>query len=95
MAHTTTWRPFLGNENGKLPAYAYAFPSQRIDPLIDVCCVRIAIEHFATISDVSDDDRKNAFNNIKKAAEYFHMEIYGDSFEEMLRRPQVEVISRD
>ena len=95
MAHTTTWKPWLGSPEDSIPAYAYAFPRQRIDPLIDAVCVRSAIEHFHLVPEVSDEDRREAFDNIKQAALYFHMEIYGDTYEEMWRLPQVEVIPRD
>lgn len=95
MAHTTTWRPWLGEGDSNLPAYVYAFPRQMIDPLIDAVCVRSALEHFHSIPQVTDDDRREAFDNIKKAAAHFHMEVYGDTYEEMCTRPQVEVIPRD
>ena len=95
MAHTTTWKPLNGTGDGILPASAFAFPKQRLEPLVDAFCVRSALEHFHMISEVSDEERQTAFDNIKEAAEYFHLEIYGDSFEEMCRRPQVEVIPMD
>jgi len=94
MAHTTTWRPWLA-EGETLPAYVYAFPKQKIDPLTDAICVRSALEHFHTIQEVSDDERMEAFDNIRLAALFFHVEVYGDTYEEMLHRPQVEIIPRD
>ncbi len=95
MAHTTTWRPLAGIDEGKLPSYVFAFPKQRIDPMTDVFDVRYALEHFATIPEVSDEDREVAFDNIRKAAEYFHLELYGETYEDMCCRPQVEVIPLD
>ena len=95
MAHTTTWEPWRGDGGGTLPASVYAFPRQRIDPLIDAVCVRSALEHFHTIAKVSEDEKRAAFDNIKKAAEHFHVEVYGDTYEEMCCRPQVEVLPRD
>lgn len=95
MAHTTTWKPLRGDVDGNLPSYVFAFPNQRIDPLLDAFGVRNALEHFGTIPEVSDEDCRVAFDNIKKAAEHFHLEVYGDTYEEMCCRPQVEVIPRD
>ena len=95
MANTPTWKPWDGDAAVSMPAYVYAFPRQHIDPLIDAICVRSALEHFHTISEVSDEDRREAFDNIKKAAAHFHMEVYGDTYEEMCTRPQVEVLPRD
>lgn len=95
MPHTTTWRPWSGNENGSLPGYVFAFPRQRIDPLIDAICVRSALEHFHAIPEVSDEDRQEAFDNIKMAALHYHVEVDGDTYEEMCSRPQVEIVPRD
>ena len=95
MANTTTWKPWLGNDDGKLPAYVYAFPHQKIDPLIDSICVRDALEHFHLISQVSTEERNAAFENIKVAAKHFHVEVYGDTYEEMSHLPQVEILPRD
>lgn len=94
MAHTTTWEPWRGGDGATLPASAYAFPRQRIDPLVDAVCVRSAIEHFGTVP-VSEEERTIAFDNIKKAARHFHVEVYGDTYEEMCCIPQVEVLPRD
>lgn len=95
MAHTTTWKPWRDSGDGKIPAHVYAFPKQRIDPLIDAIGVRTAIEHFHTIPEVSDEDRAIAFDNIKKAADFYHVEICGDTYEDMCRKPQPEVLPRD
>ena len=95
MAHTTTWKPLNGYADGNLPSYVFAFPEQRIDPLIDAFGVRTALEHFDKIAQVSDEDRQTTFFNIKKAAEHFHVEVDGETYEEMCCRPQVEVIPLD
>jgi hypothetical protein len=57
--------------------------------------VRAAIEHLDTVPEVSDEDRREAFNNIKKAADFYHVEICGDTYEDMCRRPQSEILPRD
>ena len=93
MAYTTTWQPWVGD--GAPPAYVYAFPRLMIDPLTDALCVRSALEHFHTVAGATDEDRLVAFGNIKRAAEFFHLEVDGDTYEQMCSRPQVEVIPRD
>ena len=95
MAHTTTWEPLHGDDDGTLPENVYAFPRFRKDPLIDAVHVRDAMEHFHTVDGVDEEERHQAFCNIKKAAEHFHVEIYGDTYEEMCCRPQVEILPRD
>jgi hypothetical protein len=95
MAHTTTWEPWRGDDDGNLPESAYAFPRRKIDPLTDAVNVRSALEHFHTINEVSDEEKEIAFDNIKKAAEHFHVEVYGETYEQMCSVPQVEVLPRD
>ena len=95
MAHTTTWEPCRGAGDSNLPTTAFAFPRQRIDPLTDAMDVRSALEHFNAINEVSEDDRRVAFENIKKAAEHFHVEVYGETYEEMCHLPQVEILPKD
>ncbi len=95
MAHTTTWEPTLGDDDGTLPGHAFAYPKQRQILLIDAVCVRSAIDRFHTIPEVSDEERCEAFQNIKRAAELFHVEIDGNTYEEMCGKPQVEVLPRD
>jgi hypothetical protein len=93
MANTTKWKPWQGD--GALPAHVYAFPKQRIDPLIDATDVRSALSHIHEIGEVSDEERRLAFDNIKSAAEHFHVAVDGDTYDEMCRRPQPEVAPRD
>jgi len=81
MAIPTTWRP--RDMHGKLteakermlPDSAFAFPKQRKAPLTGVGPVRDAIAHFAEFEDVSDEDRDLAFENIRKAAKHYHVEV--------------------
>lgn len=95
MAHTTTWEPWDGDAEGRLPQHVFAFPARRAEPLIDAPGVRSAIERIHLIPEVSDEERCQAFDNIKKAARHFNVEICGDTYEEMGARPQVEIIPRD
>ena len=65
MAHTTTWAPLYGDNDGTLPEHVYAFPRHKKDPLIDAVHVRSALEHFHTIEEIDEEERHLAFRNIK------------------------------
>lgn len=79
MAGNATWRP--QDTHGKLseareqglPDSAFAFPKQRKGPLTGAAYVRDAIAGFSKFEDVSDEDRDLAFENIRKAAEHYHV----------------------
>ena len=81
MATKATWRPH--DTHGKLseareqelPDSAFAFPAQRKGPLTGASYVADAIAHFAEFEDVSDEDRDLAFENIRKAAAHYHVEM--------------------
>ena len=68
----TTWKPYEKHgeltERSDLPDSVFAFPKQRKEPMTDASHVRNAIARFDQTIDVSDEDRKLAFANIKKAA---------------------------
>ncbi len=76
MANETTWRP--NPTHGKpalaaLPESAFAFSTRRALPLTDEGSVRAAIEAFAEVEAVDDDDRERAFANIRKAAAFYRV----------------------
>ena len=81
MAGNATWRPH--DTHGRLseakeqalPDSAFAFPAQRKGPLTAASYVADAIERFSEFEDVSDDDRDLAFENIRKAAAHYHVEM--------------------
>ena len=85
----TTWMPYT--EHGKihdraeLPESAYAFPSQRKEPLTDADHVRNALARFDQVEGVSDADRDLAFANIKKAAAHYGIDIRETSLREVGR----------
>ena len=80
MSTKATWKPHT--EHGKLttqsdlPESVFAFPNQRKEPLTDASHVRNALARFDQVQAVSDDDRDLAFANIKKAAEYYGVEVH-------------------
>jgi len=81
MTEETTWKPY--SESGKLsyvekenlPESVFAFPDKRKEPLTDAAHVRDALARFDQVQGVSDEERDLAFRNIKKAAEYYGMNV--------------------
>jgi hypothetical protein len=92
----TTWEPYdehggLGSkERGELPDSAYAFPQQHKEPLTDASHVRNAIARFDQVTGVSDADRDLAFANIRKAAQYYGIEMNETDWHQLGRRPHTE-----
>ena len=84
-----TWKPHEKHgeltERSDLPDTVFAFPKERKEPLTDASHVRNAIARFDQVEDVSDDDRDLAFENIKKAAEYYGVEMGETSWEQLGR----------
>jgi hypothetical protein len=68
-----------------LPDSAFAFPKDRKEPLTDASHVRNAIARFDQVKGVSDDDRRQAWANIKKAARHYDVEVSEDSWKELMR----------
>jgi len=78
---TTTWKPHTKHgeldaaDRDELPDSVYAFPKERKEPLTDAEHVRNALARFDQVKDVTDEEREQAFANIKKAAKHFDVEI--------------------
>ena len=87
MYTKATWKPHT--EHGKLatqsdlPDSVFAFPNQRKEPLTDASHVRNALARFDQVEGVSGDDRDLAFANIKKAAEYYGVEVREGDWREL------------
>ena len=90
MPAQATWMP--STEYGKvdnraeLPESVFAFPRQRKEPLTDASHVRNALARFDQVEGVSDAERDLAFANIKKAAQYYGVDIRENSWRELGRR---------
>lgn len=65
----------------------YAFPRQRKEPLNDASHVRNAIARFDQVKDVTDEEREEAFHQIKTAAKKFGVEMTETSWKELGRQP--------
>jgi len=100
MAGKATWRPH--DTHGKLseakerglPDSAFAFPAQRLGPLTGAAYVRDAIAGFAEFEDVSDEDRDLAFENIRKAAEHYHVGMDETDWRQLGTRPHKRSYAR-
>jgi hypothetical protein len=90
-----TWKPPRQELHGQLdaaatkslPDSAFAFPRQRKEPMTDASHVRNAIARFDQVKGVTDADRELAFANIKKAAEYFGVEMKETDWKQLGSRP--------
>ena len=88
----TTWQPH--EKHGRLtaqsdlPKSVYAFPDKRKEPLTDARHVRNAVARFDQVTGVSEEDRRLAFANIKKAARHYGVEISERSWKDLGTKPQ-------
>ncbi|HEY0715991.1 MAG TPA: DUF6582 domain-containing protein [Streptosporangiaceae bacterium] len=89
-----TWKPPSRDEQSggdldagqrnELPDSAYAFPAQRKEPLSSASHVRNAVARFNQVKDVGDDDRAQAFENIKAAAAHFDVDLTEKSWHDLM-----------
>jgi len=76
-----TWKPHTAHgklstdDRKELPDSVYAFPKKKKEPLSDASHVRNAMARFDQVKDVSDEEREQAFANIKAAAKHFDVEM--------------------
>ena len=87
----TTWKPHEKHgdlsERSDLPDSVFAFPKQRKEPMTDASHVRNAIARFDQTVGVSDEDRKLAFANIKKAAKHYGVDMTESDWRELGKQP--------
>jgi hypothetical protein len=87
----STWKPHEKHgeltERGDLPSSVYAYPKKRKEPLTDARHVRNAVARFDQVTGVSDDERRQAFANIKKAARHYGVDVSEGSWRQLGRRP--------
>ncbi|TMD07065.1 MAG: hypothetical protein E6J02_07675 [Chloroflexi bacterium] len=63
----------------------YAFPKQKKEPIHDAEHVRNAIARFDQVEDVSDSDREEAWQRIKRAARKYDIEVSADDWRDLMR----------
>ena len=94
-----TWTPHEKHgeltERSDLPESVFAFPRQRKEPLTDARHVRNAIARFDQVIDVSDEDRELAFANIKKAADYYGVDMRESAWTQLGRTPHTGRTAED
>jgi hypothetical protein len=71
-------------ERNELPASAFAFPAQRKEPLTSASHVRSALNRFDQVQDVTDADRALAFENIRRAASCFGVDMTEQSWHDLM-----------
>jgi hypothetical protein len=71
------------DDRNSMPSNEYAFPGKRKEPLDDASHVRNAIARFNQVEDVSDNERREAFARIKKAAKKFGVEMSESSWRDL------------
>jgi len=74
-------------ERNSLDTSEFAFPKQRKEPLSDASHVRNAIARFDQVRDVTDKERDEAFDRIKKAAKKFGVEVEETSWRQLGNKP--------
>jgi hypothetical protein len=82
-----TWKPVRDGSDAsraQLPDSAFAFPTERKEPLTDAAHVRSAIARFAQVRGVSEAERAQAFANIKAAAGYYGISVNASSWHDLV-----------
>jgi hypothetical protein len=64
----------------------YAFPKKRKEPLSNASHVRNAMARFDQVEDVTDGERKEAFEHIKKAAKKFGVTMHEKDWKELAHK---------
>jgi hypothetical protein len=86
---SATWKPrdksgpLDAGDRDELPDSAYAFPSQRKEPMTDASHVRNALARFDQVTDATDAQREQAFANIKKAAKHYDVDVSADRWQDL------------
>ena len=87
MSAKASWQPHTKHgrltKQSDLPDSVFAFSNQRKEPLTDANHVRDALARFDQVEGVSDEERDLAFVNIKKAAEYYGINVHETDWREL------------
>ena len=92
----STWKPHTthadmsGSARDDMPDSVFAFPKHRKAPLTDAAHVRNALARFDQVEDVTDEDRAIAFENIRKAAEHYGVEVHEDNWQQLGKKPHTK-----
>jgi hypothetical protein len=95
MSKRATWKPHEKHgeltKRSDLPNSVFAFPKRRKEPLTDARHVRNALARFDQVEDTSNEERQQAFANIKKAAKHYNVEMTARSWRELAEKGRSEV----
>lgn len=67
----------------RLEAKDFAFPKQRKEPIIDARHVRNAVARFQQVEGVTDKERDQAWNRIRRAAQRFDVSIKAEHWRDL------------
>lgn len=71
------------DERHDLKDRQFAFPKERKEPLEDASHVRNAIARFDQVEGVSEKEKDEAWDRIRKAADKFGVEVHEKSWREL------------
>ena len=77
-------------QRDKLDEDQIAFPKERKEPLNNASHVRNAIARFDQVEGVSDHERDEAWDRIKKAADKYGVEVHEKSWHELGKDPHTK-----
>ncbi|MEP7066818.1 MAG: DUF6582 domain-containing protein [Gemmatimonadota bacterium] len=78
------------SDRKELSSSAYAFPKEQKEPMTDASHMRNALARFDQVKGVSDDDRDQAFANIKKAARHFGVDVEEKDWRDLGKKPHTK-----
>lgn len=73
-------------DRNELSDSKFAFPKERKEPIEDADHVRAAIARFDQVEDVTNDERDEAWQRIKDAAQKFGVDMDGSDWRELFKR---------
>lgn len=68
----------------------YAFPKERKEPIENASHVRAAMARFDQVKGVSDKERDEAWERIKKAAKKYGVDVHEKSWRELGKKPHTK-----
>lgn len=73
-------------QRDKRPAEGFAFPKERKEPIENAAHVRDAVARFDQVEGVSDQERDEAWNRIKRAAKKYGVELQEQNWRDLFKR---------
>jgi len=73
-------------DRDKLPESGFAFPKERKEPIPDAGHVREAIARFDQVEGVSNKERDEAWQRIKRASKKYDVELNENDWRELFKR---------